>query len=699
MTYVIRRLLGTMILATLAVTTLATAQHQDRWPQFRGEGSKGISAEQDLPMQWDGESMANIAWKVRIPGLGLSSPTIWDGKVFVTSAVTHIDEPFLRVGLYGESPDHPEDYDHKYTVYCLDATTGKIIWERIAITAVPKVKRHIKSSHANCSVALDGKHVVAFFGSQGLYCYDMDGNLRWSKDLGYLDAGAFNSPTIQWGFASSPILFNNTVYTLCDVNNQSFIAAYNADTGEQVWRTDREEVPTWGSPIIIHVDGKPQIVVNGWHRRAAYDAITGEEIWFMDGGGDIPTPTPFEAHGHIYFSSAHGRQRPLYAIKKTAKGDISLKGRATSNEYITWANLRRGAYQSTPLVYDDLLYVVQGSGALTTFNALTGEQIYRELSGGERGAYTASLVASDSRIYVNNEFGKVHVIQAGKEYKHLATNIMGDELMATPSIAGKTLYIRTRRYLWAVRNQGDKVIVHTVKKTEPKVLPVKPFTPPKSKQTDAKEILRISGLACEAIPTPQYKINLYGTGALESRMGNVTFTNSTIGNVMRFQGEGSSPGNPEVNSFYVGFNGNSFYAVDHEAKKLHVNFESNVMGEWAGLRRFGNLGKFGIENGFNSEINNSKLIELRGIVNIEGTECYEIYVDYPGEGSRPDIWFISTKDFLPKKYIELYTMPDGSTGEMIKVLLKVVPEPTYEKGFFDIPTLDGYTTTKEALAQ
>jgi len=697
MTLAKRRCTWTVLLIAMAMMTpWVSAQHPDRWPRFRGEGAKGLNADQALPVQWDGESMANIAWKIRVPGLGLSSPVVWDGKVFLTSAVSHVEEPFLQVGLFGESPENPEDYEHQYTVYCYDAKTGKTLWEKVAITAVPRQQRHIKASHANCTLAIDGKHVLAFFDSQGMYCFDMDGQLLWKKDMGLLDAGPFDATDLTWGFASSPILYDDKVYLQCDTRNQKFIAAYNADTGEQVWKTPRTDVPSWGSPVIVQVDGRPQVVVNGWHRRAAYDALTGKEIWWMDGGGDVPTPTPFEAHDHLYFSSAHGRQRPLYVIKKSAVGDISLKGRATSNKYVTWANLRRGAYQSTPLVLDDMLYVIQGNGVLTTYNALTGEQIYRELAGGERSAYSASPVAADGRIYFNSEFGKIHVVEAGAEYKHLATNVMGDEIMATPAIAGKSMFVRTRRFLWAVRNQGDVVTTQTVQPAAP--TPTKPkFTPPSGEITDARQILETAALACYAVNDITFDIEVIGTGTLSTRIPHVkmTFEASAQGQI-RVKGDIlMAEGQPAI-PFHLGYDNKHYYIIDHANKRIHREFSAGILGRYAAVVGAGNLRKFGREASFAPELT-APLIEIQGTEIINGVDCYKIFCDYQSEGSRPDIWFIGKSDFLPHKYIEVHTQPGGPRSELIKILTRINTKPNFTANAFELPHLQGYEVTDKTI--
>jgi outer membrane protein assembly factor BamB len=339
----------------LAASHLPAAEASSSWPSFRGPDATGIGDGLEPPTRWSGETGENILWRTPIPGLAHSSPVVWGDKVFVTSADSSIAEPYLRVGRFGESPDHPEDVVHNYRVYCIDRMSGKIIWERTAHSGIPQLKRHIKSSHASSSPATDGKHVIAHFGSEGLYAYDMEGKQLWKVDLGFLDSGAFDMPELKWGYGSSPIIYQDKVIVLCDVNNQSFITALELKTGKEIWRTLRDEVPTWGTPTVHESEGRVQVIVNGWHHIGGYDVETGEELWERKGGGDVPVPTPVVAHGLIFITNAHGRLRPIYAIRETATGDISLADGATTNEHVAWANLRRGAYMPTPIVYGDYL--------------------------------------------------------------------------------------------------------------------------------------------------------------------------------------------------------------------------------------------------------------------------------------------------------------------------------------------------------
>lgn len=463
------------LLATLSVPWLAAAAlaASGNWPSFRGPNGSGVADGQAPPVQWNVETGVNIRWKTPIPGLGHSSPIVWDDHVFLTSAVTE-REPYLRPGLYGESPDNPERFTHHYRVYCLNKDTGQIVWERTAHSGFPQVARHIKSSHANSTPATDGTHMVACFGSEGLCCYDSCGEPLWHVDLGYLDSGAFDAPEIQWGFGSSPIIHDNRVIVVCDTNSVSFIAAYDVRTGKGVWRTWREEMPTWGTPAIAQVEGRTLVIVNGWKHIGAYDAQTGAEVWRLRGGGDIPVPTPVVAHELAFITNAHGGQSPIYAIRLTARGDITLQGEQTASEHVAWSLPRRGAYIPTPIVYGDYLYVGNDRGILTCYQATTGEQVYRTRISESGGTYSASAVAAGGRLYFTSEEGDVHVVEAGPEYKLLATNSMAGVCLATPAISDSALFVRTSKELYAIGDTGGE---RAPTASQPAATDVKSVTP------------------------------------------------------------------------------------------------------------------------------------------------------------------------------------------------------------------------------
>jgi outer membrane protein assembly factor BamB len=436
------------LLLNFTLNTLAAEKTHLHWPSFRGPRASGV-AEGATPTHWNVEKGENLRWKTPIPGLGHSSPVIWGDRIFVTTAVKEGDAE-LKVGLYGDIQPVNETTPHRWQVLCLDGQTGKVLWERTAREGVPIIKRHPKASHASSTPATDGRHIVAFFGSEGLYCYDVAGRLLWKKDLGRLDSAFFRVPSAQWGFASSPLIHDGRVVVQCDVLTNSFVAAFDVKDGKELWRTPRDEVPTWCTPTVLARDGRTQVVLNGYQHAGGYDLLTGKEIWKLTGGGDIPVPTPIVAHDLIFLTSAHGPVAPIYAIGTSATGDISLRDGATTNAHIAWSVPRRGNYMQTPLVVGDCLYCCNDAGVLTCYEARTGYVHYSERLGSGGSGFTASGVAADGKLYFASEVGKVFVVRAGPKFEVLATNELGETCMATPAISEGALFFRTRNHLTAI---------------------------------------------------------------------------------------------------------------------------------------------------------------------------------------------------------------------------------------------------------
>jgi len=434
-------------LVALALPCLADGE----WPQFRGPSASGVAPGKAPPSTWDATSGDNIRWKTKTPGLGYSCPVIWGDRIYLTSAVDSREaDPTVRVGLYGDIQPVNEDWPHRFVVLCLDRKDGKILWEQTAHEGVPKVKRHPKASHANCTPATDGKHVVAFFGSEGLYCYDAAGALKWKKDFGTLDSGYYVVPDAQWGFASSPVIHKDRVLVQCDVQKDSFLAALDLESGRELWRAERSDVPTWSTPNVCEVDGRTIVLVNGYREIGGYDLETGKEIWTMQSTGDIPVPTPIVAGDVAIFTSAHGRGAPLTAVRLDARGDVTLSGDARANEYIPWSHARRGNYMQTPLAVDGLLYTCMDNGVVSCFDLKTGKDHFRRRIGGGQMGFTASPVAAGGKIYFTSEDGEIHVAKIGNDYESLGVNSMGEVTMATPAIADGVLYVRTQRHLYAI---------------------------------------------------------------------------------------------------------------------------------------------------------------------------------------------------------------------------------------------------------
>lgn len=424
-------------------------QSSASWPSFRGAFARGFDDSHPLPDSWNVATGENILWKTPIDGLAHSSPVIHGDRIYLTTA-TKEGEAELRVGLYGDVRPVQDDSIHQFKVICLNRADGAILWEKTAWEGVPEIKRHPKGSHAASTPATDGRHVVAFFGSEGLYCYTSDGQLKWSKDFGTLDSGFFMMPDAQWGFASSPVIFDDKVIVQCDVQEGSFVAALDLATGEEIWRTPRQEEPTWSTPTIHVAKGRTQIICNGWKHIGGYDLLTGRELWKLVGGGDIPVPTPVVAGDLIYITNAHGRMAPIYAIRTDAQGTLEAPPDGSGNQHIAWAYARRGNYMQTPLIYKGLAYFCSDAGILSCYDAATGEQHYRERLGEGRAGFTSSPVAGDDKLYFTSEEGQVHVIRPGITFEKMAVIDLGETHMSTPAIADGVIYFRTRGHLVAV---------------------------------------------------------------------------------------------------------------------------------------------------------------------------------------------------------------------------------------------------------
>ena len=418
------------------------------WPQFRGRHAAGVADGQDPPVYWNAEAWSNVGWKTAIPGLGHASPIISQGCVFIVTAISSDPDPRLRVGLYGDVAPVQDEPSHCWQLYCLSKYTGAILWKRTVHEGVPKIKRHPKSTHANSTPATDGIHLAIFLGSEGLYCYDLCGNLLWKRDLGILDSGYHKDPDAQWGFGSSPIIYKNMVIVQCDVQKNSYVAALDVRDGRELWRTSREDVPTWSTPTICDDGTGAELIVNGYKHAGGYDPLSGKELWRLSDGGDIPVPTPVVANGLIFLSSAHGRQRPLCAVRVGATGDITPTGDDTLGDHIAWYKRRDGIYMQTPIVYGKYLYACKNNGVLSCYEARTGERLYQERLGD--GGFTASPVAADGRLYFTSEDGHVYVVRAGPTFELLATNAMDEVCMATPAISQRMLIVRTKNHVYGI---------------------------------------------------------------------------------------------------------------------------------------------------------------------------------------------------------------------------------------------------------
>ncbi len=421
----------------------------ENWPQFRGPNARGLDESQALPTTWNAETGANIRWQTPIPGLAHASPIIWGDRVYVATAVKP-GKAELKVGLYGDITPMEEKETHQWRLLALETTTGKVIWNTLGYEGVPRGKRHPKATPCNSTPATDGNRIVALFGNEGLFCFDTTGKLLWKKDLGPMDSGLYLVPSAQWGFGSSPVIASGKVIVLCDVLTNSFLAAYELADGKEAWRTARADVSTWGTPTVVESAGRNQIVVNGWHFSGGYDLATGRDLWHLDGGGDIPVPTPIFARDLIYLTSAHGRFAPIRAVRPAAEGNITPSDPGQTNSAIAWAYARRGNYMQTPIVVGDLLFACTDWGAVSCFGAMNGATNFSQrLPGGGQG-FTASPVSDGRHLYFTSEQGVVFVLQATNQYSLVATNELHETCLATPAISRGTLFFRTREKVIAI---------------------------------------------------------------------------------------------------------------------------------------------------------------------------------------------------------------------------------------------------------
>lgn len=451
-----RRLLLTLASAAAVATALAASAPTPPpgvdWPSFRGVNGAGIGEGHPTPTTWNVAKGEGLAWKTPLDGLGHSSPIIWGNQLCVTTAKSDTGDSSMKLGLYGDIASVTDNTEHVWRLVCLDKRTGATMFDKMIHKGVPAIKRHTKATHANSTLATDGTHIVAMLGSEGLFAFDMQGTLKWRKEFGVLDSGFYMVPAAQWGFASSPVIHQGRVIVQADVQKNSFLAALDLATGRELWRTPRADVPTWSTPAIHQVNGRTQIVVNGWRHTGAYDFNTGAEIWKLKSvGGDIPVPVPVFGHGMVYLTSAHGNGAPVFAIKESATGDITLAANQTSNDHIAWSSARDGAYMMSPVLYDGLLYVSKNNGVFSVFDARTGEKAYQERLGDGTTGFTASLVAADGKIYFSSEDGDVFVVKAGRTFELLAKNPLGDYAMATPAISEGRLYFRTGKHVIAIK--------------------------------------------------------------------------------------------------------------------------------------------------------------------------------------------------------------------------------------------------------
>ena len=444
------------LIALGVLVCLGSTVEAQNWPSFRGPNGSGVADGNNPPITWDAEKSTNISWKTAIPGLGHSSPVVWGDRVLVTTAVSSSPDSQFVHGMTDTAASAGDTSKHSWRLYCLDKNTGRILWEKAVYEGAPKVKRHVKASYANSTPATNGKYVVVSFGSEGLYCFNLQGVLIWKQDLGVLDGGWSSGPDFHWGFGSSPIIYKDLAIVQCDTQSQAFIAAFDLADGKRVWQIRREEDTSWSTPTIYEGKDHAELIASGTRFYRGYDPLSGKELWRLADGVDVKIPTPIAAADLFFLGGGNpdGR-RVFYALRPGARGEIRTSNNANGNENIAWQSTAIKPHIVTPIVYRDYLYVCTDNGILSQYNAKTGEPTFRARLGGG-GSFAASPVASDGRLYFASEDGDVFVIKASTTYELLARNPMGEVVIATPAIAGTMIIIRGQHHVFGIKQTGSE---------------------------------------------------------------------------------------------------------------------------------------------------------------------------------------------------------------------------------------------------
>jgi outer membrane protein assembly factor BamB len=426
---------------------LADDLNVKNWPQFRGVEATGVSKNVGLPDRWS--ATENIEWKKTIPGRGWGSPIVWGDNVFVSTVVNSgIVEP-IKKGLYfsGERLDIPKS-THQWKVMCLDLTSGTVQWEKTVRTGIPTAPIHLKNSYASETPVTDGKHVFVTFGNVGIFCFDMDGYLVWSREL---PAKPMRN---GWGTSSSSALHGNVLYHQNDNDEQSSLIALDKVTGKELWSVARDEKSNWSTPFVWSHAGGTEIVTAGTRAVRSYND-KGAELWSLKGMSSITIATPYVVDGLLYVSSGYvlDPTKAIYAIKPGAKGDLTLAKDQTSNEYIVWSSKKIAPYNPTTLACDGRLFVLYDGGILSCFDARSGSPFYERERISRGAGFTASPWSYDGKIFCLNEDGECFVIRPGEKLEVMHSNKLaeGEICMSTPSIAGDRLLIRADERIYCIR--------------------------------------------------------------------------------------------------------------------------------------------------------------------------------------------------------------------------------------------------------
>ena len=455
----------------LLLVSLSVHGQDTAWPQFRGPESNPVGTHARLAERWS--KTENVEWSKEIPGRGWSSPIVTGGKVYITSATTDgkskppqigteysneyvaelqkqglpIEEVIKRVTE--RDIELPKEVMLHYFLYCLNLKSGKLEWQKEFHTGHPPGGRHRKNSFVSESPVTDGKFVYVYVANLGLWAFDVKGTLKWTTPL------EANPIYLDFGTGSSPALVGNLLVIVNDNEKQQFIAAFDKQTGKQVWRTNRELGPegrrsAWVTPFVWRHALRTEIVTVGPGIVVSYD-LSGKELWRMSGMSGAPVPTPFAYDGLLYVDG--GRGALLVALRPGAVGDISLKDDQTSNEFVVWSQKRAGTYLPTPVAYDGAVYTLTETGILTRFDSRTGKQTYKTRIDPRATAFTTSPWAYNGKLFCLSEEGQTFVIKTGEQFELLHVNELDEMAQASPALVGDRLLIRTQERLYSIRRK------------------------------------------------------------------------------------------------------------------------------------------------------------------------------------------------------------------------------------------------------
>jgi outer membrane protein assembly factor BamB len=459
-----------LLLAACAFASASASAKEAEWPGFRGPLSNPVASNSGLPEKWSATS--NIEWATSIPGLGWSSPVVAGRNIFVTTVTTdgRAKQPqagssysndyaaeLKKQGFEGKELidrltardfELPSEVSVRYLLYNIDLHSGKIKWQREFYAGRPPGGRHRKNSFSSETPVTDGKRVYVYINNLGLFAYDLDGKQVWNTPLE-------SFPTIlDFGTASSPVLVDDLIVIVNDNEKQQFIAAFNKDTGKQVWRTERsirvdgsDRQTGWSTPYVWKSSGRTEIVTVGPGVAISYDSA-GKELWRLGGMSAMPIPSPFAHEGLLYLNGGAGK--PVVAIKPGATGDLTTPEGAKLNEFVAWVQPKAGTYLPTQLAYGGGLYLLTHTGILTRFDTKSGAQTYKARVG-EGGEFTSSPWAYNGKVFCLNEEGRTFVISGSDKFEVLGSNDLGELALATPALVGDRLILRTEKHLYSIR--------------------------------------------------------------------------------------------------------------------------------------------------------------------------------------------------------------------------------------------------------